>query len=379
MMTTIEKPEVDTSLHLPSLSIKGFRGIDELALPHLGRVTLLTGKNAVGKTTVLEAVQVYAAQDRLPILRRILQDREEFSVDEEGPIGDIDWAALFWGRYLSKPTVISIGTSSIPDELTLRIVTGSEGQASLFSDSPTHVTIQAIQVNFRNYSQTISVEFEESIHQNDPFTTRRSPRYFSPFGEYGPPPEIPSITLGPGMPSNRVISRFWDKVLTFGEERAAVEALRPILGQDIVDAVMTLGGSPHHARSRVLVGLKKGEPRVPLKSLGDGVVRLFSVALALANSRDGFLLIDEAENGIHHSIQYDYWRMILQASHQYNVQVIATTHSWDCVRGFAEAATENEDVDGVLYRIEKDADGLYAVEYPEEKLQRAAEQGFEVR
>ena len=98
----------------------------------------------------------------------------------------------------------------------------------------------------------------------------------------------------------------------------------------------------------------RDEPRpVPLKSLGDGAVRLFGVALALANSKDGFLLIDEAENGIHHSIQRDFWMMILKAAHQNNVQVLATTHSWDCVAGFAMAATEIEEVDGALVRLDR--------------------------
>ena len=59
----------DTSrLHLPDLTIKGFRGIDELSIPRLGRVTLLAGKNSVGKTTVLDAVRVYAARGRYSTL-----------------------------------------------------------------------------------------------------------------------------------------------------------------------------------------------------------------------------------------------------------------------------------------------------------------------
>ena len=108
-------------------------------------------------------------------------------------------------------------------------------------------------------------------------------------------------------------------------------------------------------------------------------MRLFGVALALANSKDGFLLIDEAENGIHHSIQRDFWTMILKAAHQNNVQVLATTHSWDCVAGFAMAATEVEEVDGALVRLEKKGDDIRAVEYPSYDLDVIAQQGIEVR
>ena len=48
----------------------------------------------------------------------------------------------------------------------------------------------------------------------------------------------------------------------------------------------------------------------------------YGVALALANSRGGFLLIDEAENGIHYSLQRDFWNMVLRTAHENNVQVL---------------------------------------------------------
>ena len=117
----------------------------------------------------------------------------------------------------------------------------------------------------------------------------------------------------------------------------------------------------------------------PLKSLGDGALRIFGIALALANSRDGFLLIDESENGIHHSIQRDFWRMVLQTAQANNVQVLATTHSWDCIKGFAYAAAECEDAEGVLVRLSMRNGDLRAVEYPEDELKIAADQRIEVR
>ena len=71
--------------------------------------------------------------------------------------------------------------------------------------------------------------------------------------------------------------------------------------------------------------------------------------------------------------------MVLQTAYENNVQVFATTHSWDCVRGFAQAAVDNENVEGVLVRLEKEDDGLRAVRYTSEDLKIAADQRIEVR
>ncbi len=149
-----------------------------------------------------------------------------------------------------------------------------------------------------------------------------------------------------------------------------------------MDRIAVIGNQEHSYRSRgrrVIVKLKDHPQPVPLKSLGDGAIRLFSVALALANSRDGILLIDEAENGIHHSVQSDFWRMVLRMARENNTQVLATTHSWDCVRGFAQAAADDENNEGILIRLERDDEDIQAVFYSEDELQIAAEQGIDVR
>ena len=108
-------------------------------------------------------------------------------------------------------------------------------------------------------------------------------------------------------------------------------------------------------------------------------MRLFGIALALASSSGGFLLIDEAENGIHHTAQRALWSMILQTARASGTQVLATTHSWDCVRGFAEAAADSEPGAGVLVRLDRADAALRAVVYSQEALETAAEQGIEVR
>ena len=193
-------------------------------------------------------------------------------------------------------------------------------------------------------------------------------------------PVIECESLGPGLPGNNTLARFWDNVALTKEADFSLKTLR--LTDDKIDGVAVVGDeeSPYRRIGRRVVVKLQGHPRpVPLKSLGDGVTRLFAAGLALVNSRDGFLVVDEAENGIHYSVQRDFWRIVLLAAHQHNVQVLATTHSLDCVNGFAQAATELDDVEGVLVRLEKDGDEVRAVEYTEGDLETAAEQGIEVR
>ena len=62
---------------------------------------------------------------------------------------------------------------------------------------------------------------------------------------------------------------------------------------------------------RMMAKATNTDYRVPWRTLGDGAFRAHAVALALDNRSHGFLLIEEAENGIHHSIQAKFWNMVL--------------------------------------------------------------------
>ena len=56
----MREPAPGKGLKFPDLSIRGFRGIRDLSIPRLGRVTLITGRNDAGKSSVLEALRIYA-------------------------------------------------------------------------------------------------------------------------------------------------------------------------------------------------------------------------------------------------------------------------------------------------------------------------------
>lgn len=369
-------------LLLPDLAIKGFRGIEDLTIPRLGRVTLLAGKNGIGKTTVLEAVRIYASRGRPSAISGVLDDREEYSIesDREGNrVYDTDWTALFNGRDITTNISAAIGPSRNSNQLVMKVVILDDEELSESSpDIIPEEPIQAINVAY-NGSDILRWALSHGVRKS-----RRIQEV---------PPPISCKSIGPGLLTSYELAELWDAIALEPNEAKAVQSLNIIEGLN-VDRVTMIGenafpqrrpvsrepsGVIRRVSRRPIVKLKDHEHRVPLKSLGNGAARVFAMALSLANIREGFLLVDEVENGIHYSIQRDFWRMVLQTAHENSVQVIATTHSSDCIKGFAQAAQEYQDIEGILIRLTRRYGPLRAVEYSEADLLIAAELGTEVR
>jgi AAA15 family ATPase/GTPase len=88
--------------------------------------------------------------------------------------------------------------------------------------------------------------------------------------------------------------------------------------------------------------------------------------------------VDEIENGLHHSILTKVWKVIFQMARTLNVQVFATSHSWDCIESFQDAANSDPG-DGVLVRLTANADTVVSTLFREDELKIAARNQIELR
>jgi AAA15 family ATPase/GTPase len=126
------------------------------------------------------------------------------------------------------------------------------------------------------------------------------------------------------------------------------------------------------------IGLNR---RLPINVVGEGLNKLLSIILAIYDASDGIVLIDEIENSLHYSAQEILWESIFEAASAFNVQVFATTHSFENVKAYSAAYDKlNDKNDNLrLYRIEREKDRLQLIDIDHEMLKTALESDWEVR
>lgn len=113
--------------------------------------------------------------------------------------------------------------------------------------------------------------------------------------------------------------------------------------------------------------------------MGDGINRILSIILAMVNCEGGVLLIDEFENGLHHTVQEQLWKVIFSLADQLDIQVFATTHSNDCIRVFEEVLNSSEDYTGKLIRLEREGTMIKTVDIDADELEILTQHNIEIR
>jgi AAA15 family ATPase/GTPase len=114
--------------------------------------------------------------------------------------------------------------------------------------------------------------------------------------------------------------------------------------------------------------------------MGDGMYRILTLALPLVNCENGALFVDEIDTGLHYKALTQMWRLVIETAKRLNVQIFATTHSWDCLVAFHKALTETSATElGSVFRLECKDDQIKYVSYSGDKLAVAIEHDIEVR
>jgi AAA domain, putative AbiEii toxin, Type IV TA system len=353
------------------IRIENFRGIELLEVDGLRPINIIVGRNNSGKSTFLEALFLLGAATEPHLTSTLAQLRGQRQAD-----GDTDslWRPLF--HNLDRDSTIKIqgqwADESRARELLIQAVKNTEieisstkqgiqpsGVSSVGRDFPvgrldytyTDGLGEEKQTFARFDLQTGGIHARPSMREDLVSTTLVSARFH--------PGQLEDLHL-----FSALIKRKQE-----GDVLDALRLIEPALER--IEVLSEPGGPSFYLD----LGL---DSLIPLALSGEGIVRLFSIVVELISSRNGVFLIDEIDNGLHHSVMTKLWRLLGVLVEKYNVQVFATTHSDEMMRSALEAFSGTEGKLG-LFRIDKRLDRHNMLGYSDEAMEAVLEVPFEVR
>ena len=373
-------------LKIGSLDINRFRALRQLRIEGLGRVNLLTGRNNTGKSSVLEALRILASDASLSVIHQILRFREE-SVEGRDDSADsveteeaFQFSSLFHGfpRFSAEVRPILIASSGGQRPMKPSIETAWLSEERVPGEPRKLTPLQPTLFGEREAVPALVVETMggRRIIRLDKW--RRGAYGGGLIGsELVNESRVPCVFVSPyGGERTATLGPLWDSIALSDQEQDVVDALR-IIDPEILAVSMVGGEGPLRSRTAIVRTAGVARP-VPLRSSGDGLNRLFGIALSLVNAKNGLLLIDEFENGMHYTVQADVWRAIFRIASRLDIQVVATSHSWDAIGAFQEAASETPE-EGVLIRLSRRGEEVIPTVFREDELEIATRDRIEVR
>lgn len=94
---------------------------------------------------------------------------------------------------------------------------------------------------------------------------------------------------------------------------------------------------------RFIIDSSKFKDRnIEITNYGEGLQRIFEIALSFAYSKNGIVFLDEFETAIHNSLLNKFTKFIQELSEIFNVQVFLTSHSKECIDAFVNNGYHND-------------------------------------
>ena len=339
----------------------------------LSQITLLTGKNSAGKSSVLEGIFLLMGYS-LP------DNYEKIRLLRGLPIAsDITklWEPLFNNFDTSK--IIEISTYCQGKHINLRYE-----RDDAFSTLDTNRNVLNTFITFSSSATSYyTLHYSFSVDG----TTQNGHLFLNPaIGSNGTLAMTRNNKINFETPNTQIIKFVsagrmddlelagWLGTLNLrGEHKLIVDTLQ-IIDPDIVDIQTVV-----QQRYTQLYLITKNSS-LPLKLAGDGICKLLYFVLYVLCNPNSIVLIDEIENGFHYSIQKSLWEKLAEAAKRSNTQIIATTHSYECIQNAVEGiAKAGMSENFSLHRIDKIGEESSSSCYSGELIKYAVDSSMEVR
>lgn len=370
------------------LEIRNFRLFKHIKLERLGQINLLAGGNNSGKTSVLEALLLLSSggHPRLVLELNGLRLKESRLGDK---LRETHFNPLFYQFDYTKSIEITSEKNSLNSmKLTIKVKRKNFDSISLnnlssvtenksliptsqstfkanteemYSDLCLEYTLNRLDNELNSESEEIPKKNYLRI-RNDGLSIEKDPSQEEP--------PVAGIFISGGAESLQEYAIALGELRRRKQSDSLVKVLK-IIEPRLVDLEEnSVAGYPMIWGDIGLAEL------VPLPMMGEGMIHVARIFLSMPKVAGGVLLIDEIENGIHYSALEKLWTAIAAAAEQAQVQVFATTHSYECMAAAHRALGKRL----VFHRIDENReDRNRCVTFESEELGIAIEHGWEVR
>jgi AAA15 family ATPase/GTPase len=351
-------------MNYSSLKITNFRSINSLEADDFKQINLITGRNNCGKTTVLEALFLISGMSN-PHLPVIINDFRGLALTS-----DEDFSFIFNELKFDQNVEIRAGINNHYRTITIK-PRYAHHVPNRSIDIKIKIPKPSTQITSADKTMTMGglfVEFHES-GMGQKFTTEISLNEDRVTAPDNYKEKLFCAFFNTEL-SHSQLDRRIEKILVHKQLDMLIAILREI-DNSITDIRIGTNGTIYAD-----IGIHK---LVPVNIMGDGIRRLLSIIVNIADSQDGIVLIDEIENGFHYTSLEILWRAILKTANIYNVQLFITTHSQECIAALASVCSGRADDAVRLYRIEKNEKIHRAFKYTPDMIVAGVEDHYEVR
>ncbi len=320
-----------------NIEIKNFRCFDTLKLAGFEKINLISGKNNVGKTALLEALFINSVPrpEAIFLLRQIRREPSRFSK----ALPERTWDNFFFQQNKNNQLVINTTIENgISKRVEVFVDESVKGLKDTYDDDDDDK--EKIDSLFSGSESVLSVmRLKTSINDHDSFETSIISNSKGVIGRDIKAPDIKNAFFIPAFlrVANRELTEEYDKSRLINRDKEVLKAFQTIDSSIIEVESFSIGEPTIYLK-------REGEVRLPLSLFGDAINRIADIILKIVNNENSILLIDEIENGIHHSNQVFFWSLIYRLSIELNVQVFATTHSLEMIKSFIKAGLEHQNL-----------------------------------
>lgn len=319
-------PEIEQwspSQHLHNISIKNFRQFANIEINNIGQFNLIVGDNNVGKTSILEALLFIPKSDiyfrdlafsyiaRKQIPRILSNGKESYNISSN-----------FIYDFIKKdatPKEIEFTLHENRNQWNYKIRTATKDEISKYFTLTTGVDVNDY---VSILSSNVLLETTElplilnKIQPNDLIQTQ-----FIPFGK--------------GFDKD-LVKAYHDHIDKKREERenflSAMKIFIPNIDRIMADT----------ENGEIYIEELNSTDSSPLHHFGEGAKKLFRTLVQIILQKNGKVLIDEIDAGIHYSHFSDFWKILLQVAKDNNVQIFATTHNIECIQYFKDILQDDD-------------------------------------